>query len=138
MPRINMPDLGQIADPFAVAPAGTYRLRIADVVDSPAKSGAPMLKFMLTIVGGDAPDANDHAGKNIFDYVVYGTSDDGRAPSNLSLWRLRSYCEAAGVEPTDFDPAELLNAEVDAEVAVEPGTDEYPNESNRIAKVYTR
>lgn len=121
MARINI-DVSNAPDPFAVAPAGTYALRVAEVsLGETKETNKPMLKVQYEIVGDD-----ENQGKRIFDNLVLD--------SRFAKFRLKQLCEIAGEDPADPDTDNLVGTEFEAEVEVDE-TEQY-GEQNRVRKIF--
>lgn len=129
MPRIK--NITEIADPTQPAAEGNYTVEIVAATDEISKNtNAEMIRVQLRITAAEDSENESHVGKTFFDYVVYG----GDAPSNYSLWRLRQYATAAGLDPADFDTEALVGTELDAYVKVREGDEQY-GPSNQIGRL---
>lgn len=120
-------DLGNLLDPNAAAPDGTYSVTVTDIEETISKSGRPMLAITFEIVG----DA-EHAGKPIFEYWGLEGTDfwakDGR-------YKLQEIALAAGLQRGDsYD--DLRGKEVEVELEFVPADEKFTRDSNKIRRIY--
>ena len=79
------------------------------------------------IVGDD-----DHSGKTIFEY--WGLEGDGYWAKN-GRFQVSALSQACGLSEGDsFD--DFIGKQFEAEVSLEPATEEFNRESNKIARIF--
>ena len=120
-------DLEGLADPNAAAPAGTYTLKVTKAEDTTSNAGARMFALEAQIVGDE-----DHAGKTIFEY--WGLDGDGYWAKN-GRFQVGQLAAATGLSQGDSF-SDFIDREFEAEVTLEPATEEFNRESNKIARIY--
>lgn len=120
MARIDI-DVSNVADPFAVAPHGTYELRVKETELTTAQSsGAPMVKAQYEIQGDP-----EHAGKVVFDNLVLN--------NKFGQFRLAALCKAGGLSTSNIDTDDLVGIVFQAEVDVQ--SDQQYGDRNVIRKI---
>lgn len=124
-----------IRDPFDPAPPGTYTISCVNGQMEASKKGDAMVHLDFEITDGQPEDSdediNDHLGKKLRDYMVISGEN-----AKYGLFRLKQYCEVAGIDPREADPEDLIGYSFDVAVNVQPGDEQY-GPSNSIAKVFT-
>lgn len=130
MPKI--PNINEIANPYDPAEEGNYSLTIRDAEDTTSKAGDAMIVVVVEITAAEEADNEQYVGKQIRDYLVYGSTE----PSNFTLHRLKQYAVAAGLDPTDFEATDLIGAELEGQIRVRPGNEEYPDPSNQVGRLF--
>ena len=120
-------DLENLADPNAAAPAGQYTLKITNAEDKNSQKGLRMFVLEAQIVGDE-----DHAGKTIFEY--WGLEGDGYWAKN-GRFQVAQLAKAIGLGSGDAF-SDMIGAEFEAEVTLEPPTEEFNRESNKIGRIY--
>lgn len=123
------------SDPNSVIPADEYFLCCTHVQDkdkegNPLKSkkGNDMWVLEMTVHEGPQKD------RKLWHYMVFLAA--GAPGHGMTLKSIKAF----GIDPEgdiDLLPEHLLNVVVKAKVKVDPGTDEYPEPKNAIAKWFT-
>lgn len=120
-------DINDVPDPNAVAPNGSYRLKITKFEQKTSKSGREMIECNAQIVGHE-----EHTGKSIFEYYVIDGNDYAGKNGRFQVAQIAN---AIGAERgTSWD--DFIDKEFEAEISVEPPTAEFDRETNKIARIY--
>jgi hypothetical protein len=122
-------DFDNLVDPNEPAPDGAYDVTFNKAELTESKAGDEMVVLSMQITGNP-----EHDGKFIQDYLVIGHVT--KRVADGARWRLKEYFQAAGVKPGLDNLPKLVGATISVELSVQPGSEEYPNPSNRIRRVY--
>lgn len=115
---------------FEPIPAGKYVVEVTDyrqgtASDAAKNPGAPTISWELTVEGniaGDETVTNRRTGEEIkvADRKVW----ENMTLVEASFWRLKAFLEACGFDVSgeiDFDPDEVLNTRLVAQVGIQKG-----------------
>lgn len=121
-------DLGNIKDPNAPAPSGTYTLLCKDAEETTTKKdGLRQFHFTFQIAGD-----NEHSGKFVHDYCIV---EGNNYAAQLGRFRVQEYARAMAPNGlTNIN--EFIERTCSVELSEEPPTENFNRASNRVVRVY--
>ena len=127
MGRINVNPEAEVSTGFEAVKAGTYRMRIKEVIDrNPEKNDLRIVLEHTTPaveLYGISGEPLKGQPSSVFDYIMLDPAKQ---------WKLRALTEAVGLPWEDYDPiVELTGREVDVILKLEEYNGEQNNKVNR-------
>jgi len=119
-------DVSGIVDPFARADAGEVKFQCTESELVLSKKDEQMVAAVFEIT---ECENDDDLGKQLRDWMMMeGKGEKG------GKWRWHQYVTVAGGDHAD--PSSIVGGVFEGYISVEPGSEEYPDESNRIKRVH--
>jgi hypothetical protein len=111
-------------------PDGVYLLKIISSKESKSKNNNDQIQWEYEIVEPAALIVDGSPVKQLF---MYQTVTEKTLGFLRQLW---DACDKLVVGAASFDTTDLYGCTFGAEIVKQPGTPEYPNEKNQIAKYF--